>query len=65
MSIDQEPFALGPVVLEASKKNIKLRYSILKFYYRHFINKRGLGTIFKPLWIDFPQDINTFNDSIA
>ena len=32
--MDQEAYALGPVVLEAAKKNLKMRYSLLKAYYR-------------------------------
>ena len=32
--VDQEAYALGPVVLEAAKKNLKMRYSLLKAYYR-------------------------------
>jgi len=33
-AIDQEAYALGPVVMAAAKNNLKLRYSILKAYYR-------------------------------
>jgi alpha-glucosidase (family GH31 glycosyl hydrolase) len=51
--------------MEAARANLKLRYSLLKFYYRHFINKRGSGTIFRPLFIDFYNDPTTFNDDIA
>jgi len=60
-----EAYALGPKVLESSKTNLKLRYALLKFYYRHFINKRGLGTIYRPLFIDFPTDAATWTDEVA
>mgnify|MGYP000849717487 CR=1 FL=1 len=49
--VDQEPYALGPKVLECSKKNLKLRYSLLKGYYREFIIRKGTGTIFRPLYL--------------
>lgn len=63
--ISQEPYALGPKVLAAAKTNLKLRYSLLKFVYRHFINKRGTGTIIRPLFIDFPNDPAVFTDEVA
>jgi alpha-glucosidase (family GH31 glycosyl hydrolase) len=37
--IDQEPYALGPIVLTASHLSLKLRYSLLKFYYSLFIRQ--------------------------
>lgn len=33
MAKQQEFYNLGPVVLKAAQKNLKLRYSLLKFYY--------------------------------
>jgi alpha-glucosidase (family GH31 glycosyl hydrolase) len=32
-ALPQEPYAMGAVVLEAAKKSIKLRYSLLKHFY--------------------------------
>lgn len=64
-SISQEAYAMGPVVMEAAKTNLKLRYSLLKSYYRNFINRRGSGTIFRPLFTVFPEDIALFRDDIA
>lgn len=63
-SIDQQPYALGPIVLESSKKNLKLRYSLLKFYFREFITRKGVGTIFRPLYFEFFNDDNVLTDSI-
>jgi alpha-glucosidase (family GH31 glycosyl hydrolase) len=63
-AIDQEPYALGPVVLEAAKKNLKLRYSLLKTYYREFLIRRGVGTIFRPLFFEFYNDSNLFQQEI-
>ena len=64
-SIDQEPYSLGATVLASAKTNLKLRYSLLKYYYSIFVAKRGLGTIFKPLFFEFPFDSNTYLDDIV
>lgn len=56
----QEPYALGDVVLKAAQENLKLRYSLLKHYYSLFINRKGLGTIFNPLFFVFPLDNNNY-----
>lgn len=63
--ISQEPYALGPKVLQAAHTNLKLRYALLKFVYRHFVNQRGLGTVYRPLFMDFPLDTATFADEVA
>eukprot|EP01017_Pseudomicrothorax_dubius_P031727 TRINITY_DN4075_c0_g1_i2.p1 TRINITY_DN4075_c0_g1~~TRINITY_DN4075_c0_g1_i2.p1 ORF type:complete len:519 (-),score=130.35 TRINITY_DN4075_c0_g1_i2:161-1717(-) len=54
--LDQEPYALGPDVQSAFHSNLKLRYSILKFYYTLFVRKAGLGTVFRPLFYEWPDD---------
>jgi alpha-glucosidase/lysosomal alpha-glucosidase len=64
-SISQEPYALGDTVLQAAKNNLKLRYSLLKYFYLQFLNKRGLGSIWRPLFFEFPLDANTYLDEIA
>ena len=58
--IPQEPYAFPgtPYVLEASRKGLQLRYSLLKHYYHLFIKKGGLGTIINPLFFEFPNDTN-------
>lgn len=52
-------------MLKAAQTNLKLRYSLLKHYYSLFITKRGLGTIFNPLFFSFPLDSNVYVDDIA
>lgn len=64
-SISQEPYALGETVLQAARNSLKLRYSLLKYIYLQFINKRGLGSIWRPLFFEFPTDSNTYLDDIA
>jgi len=57
-TIEHTPYAMGPVVLAASRASLNLRYSILKFYYSIFVRNKGAGTVFKPLFFDFPDDEN-------
>lgn len=64
-TVRQEPYLLGPEVLEAAHTNLKLRYSLLKFYYKQFVARRGYGSIFRPLFMEFPNDIKTFDDEIS
>lgn len=51
--------------MEAAKKNLKLRYSLLKHYYSIFIGRRGLGSIYNPLFFIYPLDNNNYVDEIA
>lgn len=38
---------------------------MLKYYYASFLNKKGLGTVFKPLFFVFPIDKNVYIDEIC
>jgi len=51
--------------MKSAINNLKLRYSLLKYIYTLFINKRGIGTIWRPLFFQFPQDSNAYVDEIA
>jgi alpha-glucosidase (family GH31 glycosyl hydrolase) len=60
-SRDQEPWTFrgtnrGVSVLDTSRIALQLRYSILKWYYSLFIATRGTGSIFKPLFFEFPSE---------
>jgi alpha-glucosidase len=57
-TIRQEPWMLGPTVLETSKIAISVKYSLLKYYYSLFIEKSGYGTVFRPVFYEFPTDAN-------
>jgi len=59
----QEPYNLGPTVLETSRIALDLRYSILKYYYSLFVAKNGTGTIFRPVFFEFPADQTLLNMS--
>jgi alpha-glucosidase (family GH31 glycosyl hydrolase) len=56
-AINQEPYSLGPTVLETSRAALKFRYSILKYYYSIFIRNKQVGSVFRPLFFDFPNDV--------
>jgi alpha-glucosidase (family GH31 glycosyl hydrolase) len=55
-SRDQDPFAFGPDLIHTSMVVLKFRYSLLKYYYYLFVRNKGVGTIFKPLFFEFPED---------
>ena len=63
--ISQEAFALGPIVMKSAITNLKLRYSLLKYIFSLFLNKRGIGSIWRPLFFQYPTDANTYVDEIA
>jgi alpha-glucosidase (family GH31 glycosyl hydrolase) len=60
----QEPYNLGPTVLETSRIALQLRYSLIKYYYMWFVERQGRGTIFRPVFFEFPQDINLLNTTM-
>jgi len=56
----QEPWAFQDIdpenhVLLTSRIALKGRYSLLKWYYSLFIASRGTGSIFRPLFFEFPD----------
>jgi len=57
-SISHEPYAFPnhPYVLESSRQSMRLRYSLLKYYYHLFVRNNGTGTVFRPLFFEFPND---------
>eukprot|EP01016_Furgasonia_blochmanni_P047459 TRINITY_DN6974_c0_g2_i3.p1 TRINITY_DN6974_c0_g2~~TRINITY_DN6974_c0_g2_i3.p1 ORF type:complete len:473 (+),score=130.81 TRINITY_DN6974_c0_g2_i3:36-1421(+) len=60
----QEPYALGEDVLETSRIALKLRYALLKYFYALFIQTRGVGTVFQPLFFVYPNDPQAYADEI-
>jgi alpha-glucosidase len=52
----KEPYAMGITLLETTRKSLKFRYSILKYYYSLFMLNKGTGTIFRPLFFEFYND---------
>jgi len=60
----KEPFMMGKMLLETTKKSLEFRYSILKFYYSLFMKAKGAGTIFRPLFFEFYKDMYALNDFV-
>ncbi len=60
----KEPFMMGKMLLETTKKSLEFRYSILKYYYALFMRNSGTGTIFRPLFFEFYEDLYTLNDFV-
>lgn len=55
-SIDQEPFNLGEKTLNSAKQNIRIRYSLLRYFYTQmYINSLEGGVFFKPMAFEFPE----------
>jgi len=68
MSIDQEPWVfldrkLGIELLETARASLKARYALLKWYYSLFIAAEGSGTIFRPLFFEFPDEERLYIDN--
>jgi len=61
-SISQEPYAFGPKLIEVAKRYLLQRYSLLQWYYTilYHTNQKG-GTLWDPLWLEFPNDPNTYD----
>lgn len=61
-AIDQDPVALGPAVVEASKKALNIRYSLLPYLYTLFWQAHSKGsTVARPLFFEFPLDRQTYS----
>ena len=57
-ALSQEPYALGPTVLETARVSLNFRYSIVRHYYAQFLKQAGTGTVFRPLFFEYPADQN-------
>jgi alpha-glucosidase (family GH31 glycosyl hydrolase) len=62
---DQEPFRVGQLTLKTSNISLRLRYSILKQYYSIFVKMKGLGSLFRPLFFEFPDDADCYLNHVA
>lgn len=60
--IEQDPVALGPDVIESSKKALSIRYSMLPYLYTLFWAAHTRGdTVARPLFFEFPNDWITYD----
>ncbi|GFY57694.1 lysosomal alpha-glucosidase [Trichonephila inaurata madagascariensis] len=61
-TIDQDPAAMGPNVLKATKDNLYTRYYLLPYFYTLFHRSHVYGeTTVRPLFFEFPDDKNTYD----
>jgi lysosomal alpha-glucosidase len=59
--IDQDPAALGPIVIEAAKKALETRYSLLPYLYTLFFRAHIYGdTVARPLFFEFTNDPTSY-----
>lgn len=55
----QDPVSLGPEVVEASRKALRLRYELLPYYYTLFWRAHVYGdTVIRPLFFEAPDQSN-------
>lgn len=60
-AIDQDPVALGPAVVDASRKALTVRYLLLPYLYTLFWHAHADGTtVARPLFFEFPLDRLTY-----
>ncbi|KAA0195144.1 hypothetical protein HAZT_HAZT008012 [Hyalella azteca] len=61
-AIDQDPVALGPDVVNASRQALTERYRLLPYLYTLFYRAHVYGdTVARPLFLQFPQDAATYS----
>ena len=63
-SKDQYPWSFDKDAIEIIKKNIKYRYSLIRYIYSQFflISNNEQGSFFKPLMFEFPDDETSYVD---
>ncbi|KAG8182551.1 hypothetical protein JTE90_002085 [Oedothorax gibbosus] len=61
VTIEQDPVAMGPVVVEATRKSLETRYVLLPYLYTLFYRSHVFGdTVIRPLMFEYPMDTNTY-----
>ena len=63
-SKDQYPWTFGDDALQIINKNIKLRYTLIRYIYSQFflISLNEKGSFFKPLMFEFPDDQTSYEN---
>jgi len=54
----QEPYVFSKPAMQAMTNAIKVKYSLIRYYYTELfiLSLRGSGTFYKPLFFEFPED---------
>ena len=62
--IDQYPWSFGEKFEEIIKKDILIRYSLIRYFYSQLflVSLNEKGAFFKPLMFEFPLDKNSYED---
>lgn len=60
--VAQEPYVWSKPAQAAMKDAIRLKYSLVRYYYTSLfdISTKGTGTFYKPLFFEFPEDNKAF-----
>ena len=63
-SIDQYPWTFGENYENIIKKDILMRYSLIRYFYSQLflVSLNEKGAFFKPLMFEFPSDKNSYED---
>lgn len=56
LAFPQEPYFFDDNIKEGARKNIRLKYSLLRYYYTLYLDNNGTGTVFKPLFFEYFDD---------
>ena len=61
---DQYPWSFGEKYENIIKKDIQVRYSLIRYFYSQLflVSLNEKGAFFKPLMFEFPQDKNSYED---
>ncbi|XP_076282313.1 lysosomal alpha-glucosidase [Lasioglossum baleicum] len=61
-TIEQDPVAMGDLVVKSSKRALEIRYRLLPYLYTLFFRAHKFGeTVARPLFFEFPDDPVTFD----
>ena len=61
--IDQEPYVFSEDIQANMRRALRWRYALMRYYYTQmYINSIEGGMFWKPLFIEFPEDSNTYDN---
>lgn len=60
----QEPYIFNKTAMDQMRTAIKLKYSLIRYYYTLLTENslRGTGTVYKPVWFEFPEERDAYTD---